>query len=443
MRLPTLGGGLRMMRRAGMVDTMRAWEGFLTGDPRALLPLCNFVVSSWQRSLLQGVNPAGRSAPLAARDENDMVRLRDRHQDLLSAAAGVLTDALELFAGSRSIMILTNAEGIVLEAVGDMPTLEQGQDIHLMPGGDWREGVIGTNGIGTALAAGRPAQVHAAEHFCEGIKRWTCAAAPVFEPGTGAILGVVDISGPPMTYQRNNLALAVMAARQIEAVLSGRAAEERSRLLECCLERLSQSDAAGLIALDRTGRLVHATGRVPVSVALGQRLPGLDGETAMDDWPRRLPEGWPSGTFTPVKVDGRTIGALLVMPTARRSNAGQLARPGAPPPQGDRFGQIIGSSDAVTKMVQRGRMLAGRRVPVLIEGETGTGKELLARAMHEADDPRKPFVVLNCGALSKELMAGELFGHVRGAFTGATSEGRAGRFELEHGGTLCLDEIGE
>ena len=73
----------------------------------------------------------------------------------------------------------------MLEAVGDMQTLEQGQDIHLMLGGDWREDVVGTNGIGTALATGRPAHVHAAEHFCEGIKSWTCAAAPIYEPGTG------------------------------------------------------------------------------------------------------------------------------------------------------------------------------------------------------------------------------------------------------------------
>ena len=113
--------------------------------------------------------------------------LRHRHRDLLSAAAGVFAEVTDLFAGSRSIMLLTNPDGVVLEAVGDMLTLEQGQDIHLTLGGDWREDVVGTNGIGTALATGRPAQVHAAEHFCEGIKSWTCAGAPIYEPGTGAI----------------------------------------------------------------------------------------------------------------------------------------------------------------------------------------------------------------------------------------------------------------
>ena len=93
--------------------------------------------------------------------------------------------------------------------------------------------------------------------------------------------------------------------------------------------------------------------------------------------------------------------------------------------------------------VNRARQLAGRHVPVLIEGETGTGKELLARAIHDDADGRRPFIAFNCGAVSRELVAAELFGHVPGAYTGATREGRSGRFELAHQGTLCLDEIGE
>ncbi len=425
-------------------DTMLAWERFLTGHPRAIAPATNFVVSSWQRSLALGVNPTSRSAPLLARGD-DMRRLRLRHRELLSAAASVFAEMTHLFAGSRSIMLLTNPDGVVLEAVGDLYTLEQGQDIHLMQGGAWNEGVVGTNGIGTALATGRPAQVHAAEHFCEGIKRWTCAAAPVYEPGSGAILGVVDISGPPATYQRNNLALAVTAARQIEATIGERAAQERTRLLEVCLQRLSAADAAGLVAIDRSGRLVHATGRLPAPVALGERVPGLDANIAVEDWVDRLPDGWRAEWFNPVGFQGRTIGALLVVPDRPRAQSARAAAGAASEadPQRSGFAAIIGDSPSMASMLARARMLAGRRVPVLIEGETGTGKELLARAIHGEADPRRPFIAFNCGAVSKELVAGELFGHVRGAFTGATNDGRPGRFELAHQGTLCLDEIGE
>ena len=422
---------------------MLAWERFLTGHPRAIVPAGNFVVSSWQRSLALGVNPANRSAPLLARGEA-MRQLHLRHREVLTAAANVFAELTDLFAGSRSIALLTNPDGVVLEAVGDLYTLEQGQDIHLMPGGDWSEGTVGTNGIGTVLATGRPAQVHAAEHFCEGIKRWTCAAAPIYEPGTGAILGVVDISGPPATYQRNNLALAVATARQIESTLGERAAQERTRLLEVCLQRLTASDTAGgLLAIDRTGRLVHTTGRVASPVALGERVPGLDVNMAVEEWANCLPEQWRAEWFSPVGFGGRTIGAVLVIPEKPRTVAGRLgAQASESDPERSGFDAVIGRSLPMTAMIERARLLAGRRVPVLIEGETGVGKELIARALHGPQDGR-PFIAFNCGAASKELVAGDLFGHVRGAFTGATSEGRPGRFELAHGGTLCLDEIGE
>ena len=437
-------GSARITRRAAGSDTMLAWERFLTGDAQAAAPAGNYVVSSWQRSLALGVDPCGRAAPLAVNGDA-FNRLRQRQHDLMSAASGVFADVVELFAGSRSIMVLTNAEGVVLEAVGDMQTLEQGQNIHLTLGGDWREEVVGTNGIGTVLATGRPAQVHAAEHFCEGIKAWTCAGAPIYEPGTDTLLGVVDISGPPSTYQRNNLTLAVTTARQIETALGERLALERARLLEACLNRLSAADAAGLIAVDRSGRLIHVTGRNPGTLRVGERLPGIDRDMAVEDWAERLPAEWRAEWFSPVAFGGRAIGAMLVVPDRRSPAAPRLAAPKGCEADPDRttFAHIIGRGVAMTALIRRATQLVGRRVPLLIEGETGVGKELLARAIHGEAGGRQPFIAFNCGAVSRELVAAELFGHVRGAFTGATSEGRPGRFELAHGGTLCLDEIGE
>ncbi len=435
--------GARVIGRAEGSKTMLAWERFLTGDPQSDLPACNFVVSSWQRSLKLGVDPTGRAAPLAARGD-DLHALRKRHRDLLLAASGVFAEIAELLAGSHSIMLLTDASGVVLNAVGDMQTLEQGEDIHLTQGGHWCEDVIGTNGIGTALATGRPVQVHAAEHFCEGIKSWTCAGAPIFEPGTREILGVVDISGPPSTYQRNNLTLAVTAARQIETALAERAAQERMRLLEFCLDRISSNDAAGLIALDRVGRLVHATGRIPGNIGINERVPGLDRDIPVEQWGARLPEGWRPEWLNTISFEGRPIGAVLVIPDKPRAGAGRAPVKGSENDPGrSNFDHIIGRSPATSALIRQASQLVGRPVPVLIEGETGVGKELLARAIHDDADDRRPFIVFNCGAVSRELVAAELFGHIPGAYTGATREGRPGRFELAHQGTLCLDEIGE
>jgi len=110
---------------------------------------------------------------------------------------------------------------------------------------------------------------------------------------------------------------------------------------------------------------------------------------------------------------------------------------------GQDFVSLVGQSTALVNGIERARHLRARRVGVLIHGETGVGKELFARAIHGDEESSGPFLSFNCGATTKELIGSELFGHVRGAFTGATNDGRAGRFELAHGGTLCLDEIGE
>src|SRR4030042_1791979 len=104
---------------------------------------------------------------------------------------------------------------------------------------------------------------------------------------------------------------------------------------------------------------------------------------------------------------------------------------------------LLGQSKVIKHLIDSIRKVAASDFPVLVEGETGSGKELVSRGIHETS-PRKdgPFVVVNCGAISPELMESELLGHEKGAFTGETCK-RRGAFEVAHGGTLFLDEIGE
>lgn len=425
--------------------TYSAWERFLTGEPLTPSAVDSPVLDSWTRSRAAGVNPVGRAAPVVARGD-DMAPLRHRHRELMAASANLFAHTCDLLAGSRSIVLLTSPEGVVLDAAGDAATLEAARDIHLMTGGNWCEAVVGTNGIGTAIATRCPTHIHGAQHFCEGIKGWTCAAAPIFEPGTQEILGVLDISGPPQTYQRNNLLLAVSLAHQIEMVLSQSALGERLRLLEQCMNRLSLADAAGMVAIDRQGRLIHSAGRVPLPVGVGERLPGFRPHADIEEWARNLPEGLRPEWLHPVVSGGRTVGAVVLVPGrgVRGSPVARLAEQSSEAdPRRSCFDSILGRSPAMQEATGLGRKLATKRVPVLVEGETGVGKELFARALHGGEHLGGPFITYNCGAASKELIAADLFGHVRGAFTGATNDGRPGRFELANGGTLCLDEIGE
>ena len=429
-----------------------AWERFVTGMPLAATTVSKVVLSSWQRSQRAGVEPGTRLAPLVTGGDA-LEQLRRCNQDLLWAAQGLFISSAHLLASSGSIMLLTDPNGVVLEVAGDMHTLEAAQDVHLVEGGHWHESVVGTNGIGTALAMRQPVQVHAAEHFGEGIKRWTCAASPVFLPGTEHVLGVVDISGPPSTYQRGNLVLALAAARQMEAVLAERASREHVQLLDASMKFSASSTTAAMLVLDRNAKLIHISGHLPgLEWRLGTCLPGLEPGRDAREWARRLPEALRPEWLHPVRVNGTAIGALLVVPKRPRSLAamaplaGIASRHGGEsevdPTRSD-FGNLLGHSQLLRAAIDRARLLSSRRVAVLIQGETGVGKELFARAIHGDEERSGPFVTFNCGATSKELIGSELFGHVRGAYTGATNEGRAGRFELAHGGTLCLDEIGE
>ncbi|MEI7465163.1 MAG: sigma-54-dependent Fis family transcriptional regulator [Burkholderiales bacterium] len=416
------------------------------------------VWSSWQRSRRHGIEPAKRLAPIAVAGDA-LEQLRLRNQMLLAAAKGLFMTTAHLLARSGSIMLLTDAHGVVLEMAGDHATTAAARDIRLIEGGNWNEGVIGTNGIGTALAMRTPAQVHTAEHFCSGIKLWVCAAAPIFMPGTDQILGVLDISCPPASYQVNNLALAVASARQIEAVLAERISQEHRRLLEACLHMSGRADSQALLALDRNACLVHSSGNAPgLDLRQGARVAGLEPGHSIEDWARRLPENLRSEWLHPVTLNGAFIGGLLMVPKSARAAsksppAAESDAKGAandygvsglaPVPERGGFAKLVWNSQAMRAAIERARQVSARRVPVLIQGETGVGKELFARAIHGDDERNSPFVAFNCGATTKELIGSELFGHVRGAFTGATNEGRAGRFELAHGGTLCLDEVGE
>ena len=438
-------------------QTMEAWERFVTGQEVVAGCVSKYVWSSWQRSRRLGIEPAARLAPIAATGDA-LEQLRLRNQVLLAAAKGLFMTTAHLLARSGSVMLLTDAQGVVLEMAGDHATLAAARDIRLIEGGNWNEGVIGTNGIGTALAMRTPAQVHTAEHFCAGIKLWVCAAAPIFMPGTDQILGVLDISCPPASYQVNNLALAVASARQIEAVLAERISQEHRRLLEACLQMSGRSDSQALLALDRNACLVHSSGNAPgLELRQGARVAGLEPGHCIEDWARRLPEHLRSEWLHPVTLNGAFIGGLLMVPKASRGSPKSqpatevdakaafngVSAPALTTPDRGAFTKLVWNSRAMQAAIERAQQISARRVPVLIQGETGVGKELFARAIHGDDERNGPFVTFNCGATTKELIGSELFGHVRGAFTGATNEGRAGRFELAHGGTLCLDEVGE
>lgn len=146
------------------------------------------------------------------------------------------------------------------------------------------------------------------------------------------------------------------------------------------------------------------------------------------------------GVYTasvPFDISAEYIGDLLSEPDSQLTQQSQ-----AKPPESAEFQEIVGRCTSMREVIAKAQKVAARSIPVLIEGESGTGKELFARAIHGASPRRsKPFIAVNCGAIPKDLVESELFGHKKGTFTGA--EARLGHFREANGGTLFLDELGE
>ncbi|WP_413207848.1 sigma-54-dependent Fis family transcriptional regulator [Rhodospirillum sp. A1_3_36] len=425
-----------------------AWEKFLSGDGMPGDAVRRMVEDSWRRCRDLGVNPGRGRAPLAV-TEDGLHGLKERHRDLIRSARPVMAQARELLAESQTLMALTDPDGVILWVEGDPKAKSKSEDIKLVPGASWGESVSGTNAIGTALAAAQPVQIRSEEHFCEGIKHWTCSATVIRDPYDGALLGVLDISGLSGSHNTHCMALAVAGASRIENRLASLEMERRGRLLDSTLAHGRLWADRGVVLFDHRGRMVRANDRAEAYInALGLDMGAINRLVLPEGAPpdKDLPDWMRSDWLEPVMERNERLGTILALPRKGEPLRGKALSPSlaSSPSEGDPFAAIIGESEPLRAVKARARRLARLPVPVLLLGPTGAGKEVFARALHKAG-PRapSPFVPLNCGAMTRDLLASELFGYVEGAFTGARRGGMAGKFEAADGGTLFLDEIGE
>ena len=387
-----------------------------------------------------------------------MEALTRSSSEIVAAAARTFAALGCMLDGTGAMLVLADSDGVLIDVMGDKKTIFDGMDIHLGIGGKWTEDAVGTNGIGTALWTGQPVFVHAAEHFCAGIKQWTCAGAPICDPYDGKVIGVVDLSGHPDIFRPHNIALVTAAAREIERALAGSQNEERVRLLEAFIASASNYRASdGLLIIDRQGRAIYSNNMPkPEGRRFGELL-GLGGRNCgspepygsgfLDAITAGLPEELRNCHVSALELGGDVRGAALVFPKVRPVGRTVSIASKVSEKLREQAALIIGESDALLKAVDIAcRVAATEDVTSLLrECETGVGKVLFARLIHAGSckSPASPFIALNCGAVTKELFGSELFGHVAGAFTGASREGKAGVFELASGGVLSLDEIGE
>ena len=412
---------------------------------------------SWHRSMAAGLAPTGPAATDHAAASNLRHLLASNHT-LIAHSRPVMEYLLEQVRHSQSVVVLADPQGMLMHTQGDPGFLDKAERVALTSGASWHEAHRGTNAIGTALAECSAVEVHGSEHFLERNGFLTCAASPILS-ATGALMGILDISGDHRHGHAHTLGLVSTAARMIENRLLVATCKRNIRLQLHARPEGIGSVAEGIVALSDDGWIVGAN-RVALALLrltaadLGATLLERVVEVRLDDLLSRH-RSHPLQSQALRLHNGAQLFAQVQLDAARLPAArNTVARPDSVPRSAEPVVTRVAAADALAALdtgdvrwrraVDKARRVLGKPIPVLIQGESGVGKEVFARAWH-ASGPHAhgPFVAINCAAIPEHLIESELFGYVPGAFTGASKHGSLGRLREAQGGTLFLDEIGD
>jgi len=407
----------------------------------------------------------------------DLAVARERNLRLHEQAAPVMELLLEQILASQSMVVLTDAQGTVLHSVGHDDFLLRASKVALAPGANWAEQSKGTNAIGTALINERPTLVHADEHFMRANGFLTCSAAPIFDP-RGNMLGVLDVSGDHRSYHQHTMGLVKMSARMIENQWLNDDFRHALRLHFHGRPEFVGTLMEGILAVGRDGRFLGANRSAldqlgmsgaalrmnSVTSLLGTPLAAIIDHfrsTMATTMPMTLPDGrvvhvqarfnWPAWHALGSAGRGDEPDEPGELPVAATGRGDAAVAPPAPVPRAQASSSPLSGlrylqtgDPTMETVIGKVRRVLNRDISVLVLGETGTGKELLARAIHhDSNRARQSFVAVNCASIPETLIESELFGYEEGAFTGARRKGSVGKILQANGGTLFLDEIGD
>ncbi|HET9475087.1 MAG TPA: sigma-54-dependent Fis family transcriptional regulator [Steroidobacteraceae bacterium] len=443
---------------ANVLEFVSGRAGRLEGQVADLNPA---IAVSWRRCALDySIDPARHYAPCVL-DAASLARRREQSADLVQIASAEVDWLYDYIAKTGYALVLTDASGVVLYEKKDATLLDTFRKAGLICGADWSERREGTNGIGTCIAENQSVTVHLGEHFRSCHIGLSCSGAPIRDPA-GSLVAVLDASTLSAQTMRagvaHTMALVNLSARLIEKYLFLRHFQDgvvfrfhaRPEFVNL------QHDGAIALAPDATIMAADETAMQLLNAENRSALIGRPIDSVFDVNAAELiePGRRDLGDLRPVRdvALGRRFfasldrGAMHTHVSIRPPKSERVMQ--VDPPAGRRVSltleELAGEDPQMLRNVRSAYRIAKSRVPVMIEGPTGSGKEVFARALHAAGDrASRPFVALNCAAIPESLIESELFGYRPGAFTGARKEGMRGKVLQSSGGTLFLDEIGD
>ena len=409
------------------------------------------IENSWRRCVHQyGLDPSrmqeARIVP--------QTRLRE-HQQRIDDFARIARHGLESLyaqvAGLGYVVLLTDAQGVTVDYIGDARTDTDLRHAGLYLGAEWSECGAGTCAVGTALFTGEALTVHQADHFDATHIPLTCTAAPLFDTH-GNLHAILDISALTSPNAKDSQGLALQLVRIYAAHIENAnflRAHHRDWILKLNVApEFVDVNPEYLLALDDSGRIVghnHRArrmleGELATGTVLGQSFETLF-NARLEDLGRYVYSRPSEQRLVALNRSGGLLYLSVMPPALRWQASGTQERP-APLPEP--LAALCGGDPALQQQLQRAARLVDSPINLLINGETGSGKEYFAKALHLASARRgQPFVAVNCAAIPETLIESELFGHLPNSFSGAGPRGKRGLIQEADGGTLFLDEIGD
>ncbi len=413
---------------------------------------------SWRRCVTEhNLNPEVLRDPCILTD----TRLRE-HQDAMeefthTARFGVETLYRQV-AGLGYVLLLTDAKGVTVDFIGD-PTVDTTlMRAGLYLGADWNESHAGTCAVGTCIATGEALVVHQTDHFDATHIPLTCTAAPVYDPA-GNLAAVLDISALRSPEPKESQFLALQFVKSVAHKIE--IAHLLNRFRREWIIKLAPSpefadvEPTYVLAVDGSERILGFNNmarhlmlreserrhdKSSGGPLVGRRLSEFF-ELTVDDLPRLTHSRPAAQRMVRLAVSGTPLFAHSLPPPTRFGAPVAEPAPAALPAP---LQALFHDDPAMQQVARRAAKLVNTQMSLLICGETGAGKEHLAKAIHAAGvRAGKPFVPVNCAALPESLIEAELFGYEPGAFTGAAARGKKGLVLEADGGTLFLDEIGD
>ncbi|MFG5776590.1 sigma-54-dependent Fis family transcriptional regulator [Comamonas sp. J-3] len=410
------------------------------------------VLGSWRRCIDQHRLDPSHTSDAHIVPAGQLRAHQEESEPLIHIARSGLERLYQQLKGLDYVLLLADQHGVAVDFLGHDRHASDLRNAGLYLGAQWREDTAGTSAVGTCLATGEAITVHQSDHFNFTHTTLSCSAAPIYNL-QGELAAVLDLSllrsPAERASQQMALHLVTAAARRVE--LANLMAQSGSDWVL----RLAQSPDFLDVDTDVT-LSIDPRGRIRAMTHAGARM--LATSAGLDWRQRQLLAGKPLSHFFDVDTnqlpllmrdrpalerilrarDGSIWFALALAPQ-ERSRAPATSRPSLQPAL-----QALDTGDAAVRQVlQKAAKLAPQNLPILVQGETGSGKEFLARALHAASGRSGAFIAINCAAIPEALLESELFGYLPGTWTGGASKGRPGLIEAADHGTLFLDEIGD